>query len=70
MQQTEAPLLLYRNPPVYYLDIFKTSNSRPVFCFGLYFASSERKMSYKPRMASGWVNHGLILIFGWTIPLN
>jgi len=26
-------------------------------------------MSCTPRMAWGWVNHGLILIFGWTFPL-
>jgi len=26
-------------------------------------------MSHTPRMASGWVNHGLIFNFGWTIPL-
>jgi len=31
--------------------------------------SSERRKSYTPRMAWGWVNHGVILIFGWTNPL-
>jgi len=31
--------------------------------------SFERRISYSLRMASGRVNHGLIFIFEWTIPL-
>lgn len=31
---------------------------------------SVRIKSYTPRMALGWVTHGLILIFGWTTALN
>ncbi len=27
---------------------------------------SERRKSYTPRMAWGWVNHVVIFIFGWT----
>ena len=32
--------------------------------------SSERRMSYTPRMTWGWINLGLIFLFGWTIPLK
>ncbi len=39
------------------------------FVIELRLYSSERRKSYTPRMAWRWVNHGVIFIFGWTIPL-
>ncbi len=32
--------------------------------------SSERRKPCTPRMAWGWVNHGVIFIYGWTVPLK
>ncbi len=49
--------------------IIKLGRARTFFFiyFRLYF--SERRKSSTPRMAWGWVNHGVFFIFGWTIPL-
>ncbi len=39
----------------------------------MYVCSREwlwRRKLYIPKMAWGWVNHGVIFNFGWTIPLS
>ncbi len=36
----------------------------------LWLYSSERRKLFTPRMAKGCVNHGVIFIFEWTIPLK
>jgi len=44
----------------------KALKSQDIF----YITMFEKRKAYTPRMASGCVNHGVIFILGWTIPLS
>ncbi len=48
--------------------IIKLGRARTFFFIKLCLYSPERRKSYSLRIAWGWVNHGVILILGWTIP--
>ncbi len=54
-------------PP--FTAIIKLGRARTFFYITRLY-SSERRKSYTPRMAWGWVKYGVIFIFGWTVPLS
>ncbi len=68
-------LTLFINPPravwstfLRWMDALHfASKSQPPFTV---IIKLERARTFFNRMALGWINHGLIFIFGWTIPLN
>ncbi len=45
---------------------YKARKSQDIFKYN-WLHPSERRKSYAPRMAWGWVNHGVNFIFGWTV---
>ncbi len=53
-------------PP--FTAIIKLGRTSTIFYITLIVFIWNKKVS--PRMAWGWVNHGVIFIFGWTIPLR
>ncbi len=55
-------------PPPPFTAIIKLG--RAFFYIYAWLYLSERRKSYTSSMAWGWVNHGVIFIFGWTIPLT